>query len=76
MRDTSLTLLAFYEYIEDSPSISSENIDRYGVALVIGRTLTKRLSMNAGYRFTQNDSDLLGRDFTQNSFTVDFNYRF
>lgn len=76
MRDTSITLLAFYEFIEDSPSITAENIDRYGVALVVGRTLTKRLSMNAGYRFTQNDSDIVGRDFTQNSFTLDFNYRF
>lgn len=76
MRDTSITLMAFYEFIEDSPSIAAEDIDRYGVALVIGRTLTKRLSMNAGYRFTQNNSDILGRDFTQNSFTVDFNYRF
>jgi len=76
VRDTSLTLLAFYEFIEDSPSVASENIDRYGIALQIGRSLSKRLSVNGGYRFTQNDSDLAGRDFTQNRFTVDFNYRF
>jgi len=76
MRDTALTLLGFYENIQDSPSITSENINRYGVALQIARSLTKKLSMSVGYRFTENDSDVSGRDFTQNRFMLDFNYRF
>lgn len=68
---------AFYETGDDSgDGVNSENIQRYGGAVTIGYQLTPHVTLGLRYQYIQKQSDLPGRDYKQNSVSLDGTYGF
>ena len=55
---------------------SSETFDRYGAAINLGRAFTAKLSGSVGYQFYLRESDLAGRGYTANIFSLNLTYTF
>ncbi len=86
IRDTLLTTEFFYEDADDSGGFagfdsqtllpSGEHLHRYGGAITIGYQLTPHVTLGLRYQYTNKDSDLLLRDYTQNRVSLDATYSF
>ena len=86
IRDTLLTTEFFYEDADDSGGFagfdsgtglpSGEHLQRYGGAITIGYQLTPHVTLGLRYEYTNKDSDLLLRDYTQNRVSLDATYSF
>jgi hypothetical protein len=87
---TLLTTELFYEDAEDSggggplivPGVpifnpfAAEHIERYGGALSLGYQLTPHVTLGFRYQYTQKESDLPLRDYSQNRVSLDGTYSF
>jgi len=86
IRDTLLSTEFFYEDADDSGGFagfdsdtglpSGEHLHRYGGAITIGYQLTPHVTLGLRYEYTNKDSDLLLRDYTQNRVSLDATYSF
>jgi hypothetical protein len=76
IRDWAVSTELFFEHLDDSDAFFREASNRWGGAISLSRTLTKKLNMTLGYRYTQKDSELADRDYYQNRVTLDLNYKF
>ena len=54
----------------------AEDIHRYGGALTLGYQLTQHVTLGFRYQYTQKDSDLPLRDYSQNRVSLDGTYSF
>ena len=54
----------------------TETFDRYGAGINLGRPITAKLSSSLGYQFYWRTSDLPGRGYTANIFSLNFSYTF
>jgi len=57
-------------------SFFGETFDRYGASINFSRAITKKASGSLGYQFYWRTSDLIGRDYTANIISLNFNYTF
>lgn len=76
IRDVSLSTNEFLEYGEDSGGTLAENTLRYGGGINLGYTLTQKTSLSLGYTHTERDSDVAGRNYSQNVVTLGASYSF
>jgi len=85
IRNTLLTTEFFYEDAKDSGgsaafqitgSAKGEHLQRYGGAITLGYQLTPHVTLGLRYQYTQKDSDVLLRDYTQNRVSLDGTYSF
>ncbi|MFL6585238.1 MAG: hypothetical protein ACJ8KU_12060, partial [Chthoniobacterales bacterium] len=87
---TLLSTEFFYEDADDSGGFgpfprstnpflnpfAPEHIHRYGGAFTVGYQLTPHVTLGLRYQYTQKDSDLPLRDYTQNRVAIDGTYSF
>jgi hypothetical protein len=76
IRNTLLSTEFFYEDANDSGGFIDEHLHRFGGALTVGYQLTQHVTLGARYQYTQKDSDVFLRDYTQNRVSVDGTYSF
>jgi hypothetical protein len=76
IRNTLLSTEFFYEDADDSGGFIDEHMHRFGGALTVGYQLTPHVTLGARYQYTQKDSDVFLRDYTQNRVSVDGTYSF
>jgi hypothetical protein len=75
------TTLSSSFIFEDGTQLSNgfehpENFTRYGANIVLGCTLTRKLSATLGYQFYYRLSDQANRDYTVNIFRLSLAYKF
>lgn len=73
---TLLTTEFFYEDGNESGGFIDEHFHRYGGALSIGYQLTRHVTLGARYQYTQKDSNVPLRDYSQNRISIDGTYSF
>jgi hypothetical protein len=66
----------FYERGSYGSSIQGETYNRYGLGASLSYQLMQKLSTGLSYQFYIKDSDIEGRDYSQNTVTLSFSYRF
>lgn len=76
IRNTLLSTEAFYEDADDSGGFIDEHLHRYGGAITIGYQLTPHVTLGLRYQFTEKDSDVPFRGYTQNRISFDGTYSF
>jgi hypothetical protein len=76
IRDTLLSTEFFYEDADDSGGFINEHFQRYGGAITVGYQLTPHVTLGLRYQYTQKDSDVPLRDYTQNRVSIDGTYSF
>jgi hypothetical protein len=76
IRNTLLSTEFFYEDADDSGGFIDEHFQRYGGAITVGYQLTPHVTLGLRYQYTQKDSDVPLRDYTQNRVSVDGTYSF
>jgi hypothetical protein len=76
IRNTLLSTEFFYEDADDSGGFIDEHLHRYGGALTVGYQLTPHVTLGLRYQYTQKDSDVPLRDYTQNRVGIDGTYSF
>jgi hypothetical protein len=76
IRNTLLSTEFFYEDANDSGGFIDEHLHRYGGAITIGYQLTPHVTLGLRYQFTEKDSDVPFRDYTQNRISFDGTYSF
>jgi Putative beta-barrel porin 2 len=76
IRNTLLSTEFFYEDADESGGFISEHLHRYGGAITVGYQLTPHVTLGLRYQYTQKDSDVPLRDYTQNRVSVDGTYSF
>ncbi|PYK73589.1 MAG: hypothetical protein DME44_00835 [Verrucomicrobia bacterium] len=75
-RNTLLATEVFYENADDSGGFIDEHLHRYGGAITIGYQLTPHVTLGLRYQFTEKDSNVPFRDYTQNRISFDGTYSF
>jgi outer membrane protein assembly factor BamA len=76
IRNTLLSTEVFFEDADDSGGFIDEHLHRYGGAITIGYQLTPHVTLGLRYQFTEKDSDVPFRDYTQNRISFDGTYSF
>ncbi|PYK43364.1 MAG: hypothetical protein DME46_07820 [Verrucomicrobia bacterium] len=76
IRNTLLSTEVFFEDANDSGGFIDEHLQRYGGAITIGYQLTPHVTLGLRYQFTEKDSDVPFRDYTQNRISFDGTYSF
>src|SRR5437868_9734836 len=76
IRNTLLSTEVFYEDADDSGGFIDEHLHRYGAAISIGYQLTPHVTLGLRYQFTEKDSNVPFRDYTQNRISFDGTYSF
>jgi hypothetical protein len=76
IRNTLLSTEVFFEDANDSGGFIDEHLHRYGGAITIGYQLTPHVTLGLRYQFTEKDSDVRFRDYTQNRISFDGTYSF
>ena len=76
IRNTLLSTEVFYEDADDSGGFIDEHLHRYGGAITIGYQLTPHVTLGLRYQFTEKDSDVPFRSYTQNRISFDGTYSF
>src|SRR5882762_1783018 len=76
IRNTLLSTEVFFEDADDSGGFIDEHLHRYGGAITIGYQLTPRVTLGLRYQFTEKDSDVPFRSYTQNRISFDGTYSF
>jgi hypothetical protein len=76
IRNTLLSTEFFYEDADESGGFINEHLHRYGGALTVGYQLTPHITLGLRYQYTQKDSDVPLRDYTQNRVSIDGTYSF
>ncbi len=73
---TLVTTEFFYEDGNESGGFVNEHFHRYGGALSVGYQLTRHVTLGARYQYTQKDSNVPFRDYSQNRVSIDGTYSF
>jgi hypothetical protein len=76
IRNTLLSTEVFFEDADDSGGFIDEHLHRYGGAITVGYQFTQHVTLGLRYQFTQKDSDVRFRDYTQNRVSFDATYSF
>ena len=76
IRNTLLSTEVFFEDANDSGGFIDEHLHRYGGAITIGYQFTQHVTLGLRYQFTEKDSDVPFRDYTQNRVSFDGTYSF
>jgi len=76
IRNTLLSTEVFFEDANDSGGFIDEHLHRYGGAITIGYQLTPHVTLGLRYQFTEKDSNVPFRDYTQNRISFDGTYSF
>ena len=91
VRNTLISTEFFYEDAKDSGGFAGirfgpggivpgtrkgEHLQRYGGAIALGYQLTPHVTLGLRYQYTQKDSDIPLRDYTQNRVSLDGTYSF
>jgi hypothetical protein len=76
IRNTLLSTEGFFEDADDSGGFIDEHLHRYGGAITIGYQLTPHVTLGLRYQFTEKDSDVPFRSYTQNRISFDGTYSF
>jgi len=76
IRNTLLSTEVFYEDATDSGGFLDEHIHRYGGAITIGYQFTPHVTLGLRYQYTEKDSDVAFRDYSQNRVSFDGTYSF
>ncbi len=66
----------YYQWFEDSKSLSSENGTRFGIGPQIGYSLTESTHLTLSYQYSNRDSNLSTGDYQQNVVRIDLNHQF
>jgi hypothetical protein len=69
-----LSVSTYYENAEDSGGRLAETAEQWGMDALITHRLTPRLTLGVGYHYGNTDSATVGRDYEQQSYSVDFSY--
>jgi hypothetical protein len=75
LRNITIGTSFAYEHGKQA-GFGTETFDRYGAGINLGRALTAKLSSSLGYQFYWRTSDLPGRNYTANIFSLNLSYRF
>jgi hypothetical protein len=76
IRNTLISTEFFYEDADESGGFINEHLHRFGGALAVGYQLTPHITLGLRYQYTQKDSDVRLRDYTQNRVSFDATYSF
>ena len=76
IRNTLLSTEFFYEDANESGGFIDEHLHRYGGAITLGYQLTPHVTLGLRYQYTQKESDVVLRDYTQNRVSFDGTYSF
>jgi len=76
VRDVSLATNAFVEFVDESGSDTSEEFTRWGAGIQMLYRWNEHLTTGLRYQFSEKLSDVVDRDYYNNRFTLDVNYRF
>ncbi len=76
IRNTLISTEFFYEDADESGGFINEHLHRFGGALAVGYQLTPHITLGLRYQYTQKDSDVPLRDYTQNRVSFDATYSF
>jgi opacity protein-like surface antigen len=83
VRNTLISTEFFYEDAKDSGGFAAfpfnakgEHLQRYGGAIAVGYQLTPHVTLGLRYQYTQKESDVALRDYTQNRVSIDGTYSF
>jgi hypothetical protein len=76
IRNTLISTEFFYEDADESGGFINEHLHRFGGAIAVGYQLTPHVTLGLRYQYTQKDSDVLLRDYTQNRVSFDATYSF
>jgi Putative beta-barrel porin 2 len=76
LRNTLLSTEFFFEDANESGGTIDEHFQRYGGAITVGYQLTPHITLGARYQYTQKDSDVVLRDYSQNRVSIDGTYSF
>lgn len=75
VRKVGMATSFWYEH-GTQPYASPEVFDRFGAGVSFGRTLTRKLSGHLGYQYILRLSNLPNGEYTINTVSLSFNYRF
>ena len=75
LRKTGVSTSISYERGTTSQTLGEE-LERYGFGIIFSRQLTQKMSGSLGYQFYLKNSDLAGRDYTQNRLVLNLGYAF
>lgn len=73
-RGSRLTVSGYYEQSDESGGRLAENVTQYGLDVSLVHRLSNNLSVALGYHYGNTDSNIVLRDYYQNSYSVDFSY--
>jgi len=76
IRNTLLSTEFFYEDADESGGFIREHLHRFGGAIAVGYQLTPHVTLGLRYQYTQKDSNVPLRDYTQNRVSLDGTYSF
>jgi Putative beta-barrel porin 2 len=76
IRNTLISTEFFYEDADESGGFIDEHLHRFGGAIAIGYQLARHVTLGLRYQYTQKDSDVPLRDYTQNRVSLDATYSF
>ena len=75
-RGARFSISGYWEESEDSGGTLAETATQYGVDALLSHRLTRHLTLGLGYHFGNTDSETVGRDYKQQSYSVDLSYAF
>jgi hypothetical protein len=73
-RGARISLSGYYEDAQDSGGRLAETVLQYGFDSLLSHRITDHLSVALGYHNGNTDSEAVGRDFVQNSYSIDLSY--
>jgi len=76
IRNTLISTEFFYEDADESGGFIREHLHRFGGAIAVGYQLTPHITLGLRYQYTQKDSNVPLRDYTQNRVSLDGTYSF
>ena len=73
-RGARMSLSGYYENAEDSGGRLAETVLQYGMDALLSHRITPHLSVALGYHYGNTDTEAVGRDFVQQSCSIDLSY--
>lgn len=73
-RGARFTVSGYYEDAEESGGRLAEDVEQWGVDMLLTHRLNDRLTLGLGYHYGNTDSAIPLRDYNQHSYTVDLSW--
>ncbi|NJK92446.1 MAG: outer membrane beta-barrel protein [Blastochloris sp.] len=74
MRHVMISTTSFVEFADESGGFASDDYIRYGSGVSLGYAWTKKLTSTLSYNYTKKESQIFGRDYYQNTVSLDLRY--